>query len=101
MTMMVSTTLAAARTTPDPRKIHSGALVDGFAGRAGKRGCGGGVCTDYARLGQTALIRCADFARFDQAARLRRQMDGGWTLTSRPLRSPGSGVASAPPRPAA
>src|SRR5713101_2629331 len=34
MTMMVSTTLAAARTKALTRKIHSGALVDGFAGRS-------------------------------------------------------------------
>src|SRR5712692_5042846 len=34
MTMTVSTTLAAARTKALRRKIHSGALVDGFAGRS-------------------------------------------------------------------
>src|SRR5713101_140604 len=34
MTMMVSTTLAGARTKELTRKIHSGALVDGFAGRS-------------------------------------------------------------------
>src|SRR5216684_1628294 len=34
MTMMVSTTLAAARTKALTRKIHSGALVDGFTGRS-------------------------------------------------------------------
>jgi hypothetical protein len=64
MTMMVSTTLAAARTTAYPRKIHSGALVDMSPNILG--------CADSARLDQTALIPCADFARFDQAARLRR-----------------------------
>src|SRR5712691_9507976 len=34
MTMTVSTTLAPARTRALTRKIHSGALVDGFAGRS-------------------------------------------------------------------
>jgi len=37
-------------------------------------------CADSARLDQTVLVPWADFARFDQAVRLQRQVDGGGVI---------------------